>query len=72
MSIAKISRQAASFAILERCFSDPLKLVPFVLYAGVFILLGVGRITVNEAILLLGAAGLAHAGISSVNNVNPK
>jgi hypothetical protein len=52
-------------------FSDPLKLIPFVAYIGIFTCLAMKAITVNEAMLLLGATGAGHTLISSLSNVNP-
>ena len=51
--------------------NDPLKLLPFVIYIGTFVMLGLGRITTNEALLFMGFGGTLHAGISALNNSNP-
>ena len=51
---------------------DPLKLVPFIGYGAVLTMLYLGKVNTNDAIALLGAMGLAHAGISAINNSNPK
>jgi hypothetical protein len=53
-------------------FSDPLKLLPFIGYVGIFALLGLNKITFDQAVVMFGLCGAGHAAISSVNNVNPK
>lgn len=52
-------------------FSDPTKLLPLLGYIGVFGALWLGKMTSNEAMMAVAAIGAMHAGISSVNNVNP-
>ena len=49
-------------------FSDPAKLLPVVGYIGIFVLLGLGKIDFNEAIVLFGVCGAGHDLLSSVNN----
>ena len=39
-------------------FSDPAKLLPVVGYIGIFVLLGLGKIDFNEAIVLFGVCGI--------------
>lgn len=52
-------------------FSDPLKLIPAAIAAVALVGLVLNKITVNECLAMLGAAGVVHPLISSVNNVNP-
>ena len=52
--------------------SDPMKLIPLAICLIAAIGLWTGRMSVNEAVGLLVAAGIIHPAISAVNNVNPK
>jgi hypothetical protein len=49
-------------------FSDPLKLIPFVGAVGAIVLIGMGKIDTNQALLLIAALVVTHSGISAVNN----
>lgn len=52
-------------------FSDPLKLLPLVGCVGVMVLVGLGRLNAQDALMLLAGVTGIHAGISALNNVNP-
>ena len=51
---------------------DPLKLIPLAICAVAGIGLYTGKMTINDAVGLLVAAGIVHSGTSAVNNSNPK
>jgi hypothetical protein len=51
--------------------SDPLKLIPLVVYIGGFVALMLKAVTFDQFVVVIGLAATAHAGISAVNNVNP-
>lgn len=52
--------------------NDPLKLIPLVGAVGVMVLIGMGKLDVNQAIALVTAVVGIHSAISVVNNRNPK
>lgn len=51
--------------------NDPLKLIPFLVYAGAIALKILHEIDANTMLMMLAGTGLVHSGISSLNNVNP-
>lgn len=53
-------------------FSDPLKLLPLVVYIGGFTALITHAVTFEQFGIIVGAGAAAHTVISAVNNVNPK
>lgn len=53
-------------------FSDPLKLIPLVGFLAGTLGLFTGHLTTDQAMAVFGISGIAHTGISSVNNINPK
>ena len=52
-------------------FSDPLKLVPLAICAVAGIGLYTGKMTLNDVMGLLIAAGILHPAISAIHNQNP-
>ena len=53
-------------------FNDPLKLLPLLGYGAILAMIYLGKLSTNDGLALLGAMGLLHSGISTVNNRNPK
>ncbi|MFZ1975784.1 MAG: hypothetical protein WAU89_23280 [Candidatus Acidiferrales bacterium] len=51
---------------------DPLKLIPLIGAVGVMVLVGIGKVDTNQAIMLLTAIVGVHSTISALNNSNPK
>ena len=48
--------------------NDPWKLIPLLLTLGSMALLAMGKISVEQMMVMLGIAQAAHSGISMVNN----
>ena len=48
--------------------SDPWKLVPLIIAAGTMVAVGLKAVSTQDALVFLGVAVTAHAGISAVNN----
>ena len=53
-------------------FGDPLKLIPLVVYLGGFAALFLKAVTFDQFVVIMGLAAAGHAGISALNNTNPK
>lgn len=49
-------------------FNDPAKLLPLILTVGAIVLIALGRASVEQGMLMLGAAQGVHSLISAVNN----